>query len=65
VSEWKTHGEHITAGAVFCVSCAHYIYPPGEHPEGCPVGKAARLEARVSYLEARLAMLLAEHGQTL
>jgi hypothetical protein len=61
--EWKSASEHITAGAVFCASCAHYIYPPGEHPEGCPVGESEKLKARITRLEARLAALLAEHGQ--
>lgn len=63
MSEWKTPREHITAGAVFCASCAHYIYPPGAHPEGCVVGEREKLEARVARLEARLSALLAEHGQ--
>lgn len=72
MNEWKSAAEHLTAGATFCASCACYIYPPGEHPEGCPVGekerlekRVARLEKRVARLEARLAALLAEHGQTL
>lgn len=62
--DWKSASEHIAAGASFCVSCAHYIYPPGEHPEGCPVGDNERLNKRLARLEARLAALLAEHGQT-
>lgn len=63
VSEWKSASEHLAAGARLCESCGHYIYPPGDHPEGCPVGDNKKLEARVAYLEARLSALLAEHGQ--
>lgn len=50
--EWKSRAEHLVAGASFCVSCAHYIYPPGDHPEGCPVGESEKLKARVARLEA-------------